>query len=64
LGSQFRIVLDRIGAFMNRLAATAEHLSREQVCAIILSAAFLKWLRGKVLHPVSDGPQTLLRLTT
>jgi hypothetical protein len=64
LSAQIRLTLDRIGAFMNRLAATAEQLSAEQVWALILSAAFVKWLQGKVLHPVSDGAQTLLRLTT
>jgi len=64
LSGQIRVVLDRIGAFMNRLASTAEQLSVEQVWALILSAAFVKWLHGKMLHPVSDGVQMLLRLST
>ncbi len=64
LSGQIRLALNRIGGFMNRLAATAEQLSVEQIWALILSAAFVKWLQEKVLHPVSDGAQTLLRLTT
>ncbi len=32
--------------------------------AIILSVAFRVWLRGKGLHPVVEGNQTLLLLTT
>ena len=64
LSGQIRIVLDRIGAFMNRIAATAEQLSVDQVWALILSAAFVKWLQGKALHPVAEGSQTLLRLTS
>jgi hypothetical protein len=38
-------------------------LSREGIWAVILSAAFVKWLQGKVLAPVVEGNQTLLRLT-
>lgn len=53
LSGQIRLVLDRIGAFMNRLASTAEQLSVEQVWALILSAAFVKWLQGKALQPVT-----------
>ena len=64
LSGQIRLALDRIGSFMNLLAATAEQLSVEQVWALILSAAFVKWLHGKMLHPVSDGVQMLLRLST
>jgi hypothetical protein len=41
---------------------TAEQLSIEAVWAIILSAAFIKWLRGKVLHPISEQDQIMLRL--
>jgi hypothetical protein len=64
LGGQVRLVLDRIGRFMNNLAAIAEQLSAGQVWAIILSAAFVKWLRGRVLYPVSEGDQMMLRLIT
>ncbi len=64
LSGQIRLVLDRIGAFMNRLASTAEQLSVEQVWALILSAAFVKWLQGKALQPVTQGAQMLFRLTT
>jgi hypothetical protein len=64
LSGQIRLALDRIGGFMNRLAATAEQLSVEAVWALILSAAFVKWLRGRVLQPVSQGGQLLFRLTT
>jgi len=61
---KIRLALDRIGAFLNRLARTAEQLSVEAVWAIILSSAFVKWLRGKVLQPVSQGGQLLFRLTS
>lgn len=64
LGGQVRLVLDRIGRFMNNLAAIAEQLSAGQVWAIILSAAFVKWLRGRVLYPVSEGDQMMLRMIT
>ena len=32
--------------------------------AVGLSAAFVKWLQGKVLQPVSQGGQMLFRLIT
>ena len=63
LADRIREVLDRIGRFLNRLARTAEQLSIEAIWALILSAAFVKWLRGRVLHPVTHGDQVLLRLT-
>lgn len=63
LSGQIRLALDRIGGFMNRLAATAEQLSVEAVWSLILSAAFVKWLRGRVLRPVAEGGQMLLQLT-
>lgn len=52
------------GAFLNSLGRTAEQLSVEAVWAVTLSATFVKWLRGKVLQPVSQGGQMLLQLTT
>ena len=57
-----RLALEGIGGFLNRLARTAEQLKPEESWALILSAAFIKWLKGKVLHPVSDGDQLLLQL--
>jgi len=59
---QIRRTLNRIGLFLNRLARTAEQLSTEAIWAIILSVAFVKWLRGKVLAPVVEGDQLLLQL--
>lgn len=64
LARKVRIALDSIGGFLNRLARTAEQLKPEEAWAIILSAAFVKWLEGKVLHPVSDGDQLILQLRT
>lgn len=63
MSDHIRRALNRIGQFLSRLARTAEQLSVEAIWAIILSVAFVKWLRGKVLHPVIEGNQTLLRLT-
>lgn len=34
----------------------------EAIWAIILSAAFVQWLRGKRLQPVTHGHQVLLQL--
>lgn len=62
LADRIRLTLNRIGQFLNRLARTAEQLSAEAIWAIILSAAFVKWLRGKVLRPVMHGDQVLLPL--
>ena len=63
MSDQIRRALNRIGQFLSRLAQTAEQLSVEAIWAIILSVAFVKWLPGKVLAPVVEGNQTLLRLT-
>ena len=62
MSEKIRIALNRIGTFLNRLAQTAEQLSVEAIWALILSVAFVKWLRGKVLHPVAEGNQMLLQL--
>jgi len=59
---QIQCALTQIGSFLNRLARTAEQLSVEAVWAIILSVAFVKWLRGKALNPVVQGDQMLLQL--
>ena len=64
MSDQIRHALNRIGLFLNRLVQTAEQLSTEAIWAIILSAAFVKWLQGKVLHPVAEGDQMLLQLLT
>jgi hypothetical protein len=61
---QIRIVLDRIARFLSDLTRTAEQLSIETIWAAILSAAFVKWLRGKVLRPVAEGDQFVLQLPT
>lgn len=63
LADQISLVLNSIGEFLNRLARTAEQLSIEAIWAAILSAAFVKWLQGKILHPVTHGDQILLRLS-
>ena len=63
LGDRIRLTLNRIGQFLNDLTQTAEQLSAEAVWAMILSAAFIKWLRGKVLMPVMQGDQVLLKLS-
>jgi len=62
LADRIRLTLNRIGQFLNGLARTAEQLSTEMIWALILSAAFVKWLRGKVLRPVMCGNQVLLHL--
>jgi hypothetical protein len=60
--NQIRRVLTRIARLLNRLARNAEHLSVEATWAIILSVAFVKWLRGKVLDPAVEGNQLILQL--
>ena len=62
LSERIRTVLDRVGRFLSRLALTAEQLGVEVAWALILSAAFIKWLRGKILYPVANGDQMLLSL--
>lgn len=64
MAEQITRTLNRISRFLSRLARTAEQLSTEAVWALILSAAFVKWLRGRVLDPVSDGDQLLIKLLT
>ncbi len=55
MANQISHALTRIGLFLNHLNRTAEQLSVEAKWAIILSGAFIKWLRGRVLDPVADG---------
>ncbi len=59
-----QLALNRIGQFFNDLNRTAEQLSVEARWAVILSVAFIKWLRGKILYPVTEGDQILLQLGT
>jgi hypothetical protein len=59
---KIRLALNRIGQFFNDLSRTAEQLSAEARWAVILSAAFIKWLCGRILHPVTENDQILLRL--
>ncbi|MGA1530622.1 MAG: hypothetical protein ACO398_07735 [Kiritimatiellia bacterium] len=62
ISGHIRHALNQISSFGNDVKRTAEQLSVEAVWAIILSAAFIKWLRGKVLHPISEQDQIMLRL--
>ena len=62
--NQIQRALNQIGSFLNRLERTAEQLSVEAVWAIILSVAFIKWLRGKVLDPLSEAGQILIQQLT
>ena len=55
-------VLTGVARFLRRLIDAAEQLTVEATWAIILSAAFVKWLRGKVLRPVMHDDQVLLQL--
>ena len=64
MADRIQMVLTRIGEFFNRLRAVAEQLTQEAVWAIILSVAFQVWLKGKALHPIAEGHQTLLQLST
>lgn len=57
---QIRLALNRTARFLGDLVRTAEQLSIEAIWAAILSAAFVKWLRGKILRPVSEGDQLVL----
>ncbi|MGA1529750.1 MAG: hypothetical protein ACO398_03295 [Kiritimatiellia bacterium] len=62
MSEHIRLALNQISCFLNDVKRTAEQLCIEAVWAIILSAAFIKWLRGKVLHPISEQDQIMLRL--
>ena len=63
MAERIQLVLSRIGEFFNRLKTIAEQLTPEGVWAVILSVAFRVWLKGKSLHPVVEGHQTLLLFT-
>ncbi len=62
ISGHIRHALNQISSFRNDVKRTAEQLSVEAVWAIILSAAFMKWLQEKVLHPISEQDQIMLRL--
>lgn len=64
MADHIQLVLNRIADFFTKLNATAEQLTKEAIWAIILSAAFVAWLKGRVLHPVMAGNQVLLNLLT
>ena len=55
--------LERIGAFLGAISATAPQLGFNRTWALILRVAFRKWLGGKPLDPLFDGDQMLLRLS-
>jgi hypothetical protein len=60
LSESIQQTLSSIASFLSLINRTAEQLSVERRWALILSAAFVKWLRGRVLQPVSDSGQLLL----
>ncbi len=62
--AQNRIVLERIAHFLSDLARTAEQLSIEAIWAAIFFAAFVNWLRGKILRPVTEADQFVLPIPT
>ena len=57
-----RDVLERIRSFLKGLTSTAEQLSRERIWSIILSAAFVKWLKGKMINQDSERGLPLMNL--
>jgi hypothetical protein len=59
-----RSVMNRMASFFNKLCSTAEQLTAEEKWVLILSVAFVKWLRGRMLKPLADGQQMLLYLTS
>ena len=57
---EIRHVLERIGAFLGRISATAPQLGFNRTWALMLMVAFRKWLGGRPLEPLADGLQMLL----
>ena len=57
---QIQLAFSRISTFLNQLYQTAEQLSAQERWRHILSAAFIKWLKGRVLAPIYDGSQILM----
>lgn len=54
--------LNRISRFLSKLTRTAEQLGTEAIWEIILSAAFIKWLQGKVVNQTAKGNKILKML--
>ena len=61
--ARIRDTLERIRTFLERLTSNAGQLGVERLWAIILSTAFVKWLRGKMVNQASEGRQLLLNLS-
>ena len=57
---EIRRALERIGAFLQRISATAPQLGFDRTWALILMVAFRKWLGGRPLEPLAEGLQMLL----
>ena len=60
---EIRESLERVGAFLGAISATAPQLGFNRTWALILRVAFRKWLGGRPLDPLFDGDQMLLRLS-
>lgn len=60
--SGIRESLERIGAFLGAISATAPLLGFNRTWTLVLRVAFRKWLGGRPLDPLFDGDQMLLRL--
>ena len=60
LADKVQASLENIRMFITRLKLTAEQLKKEQIWAIILSVAFVKWLKGKILSSVGDDQELIL----
>ena len=58
MAARARDTLERVRRFLNALRPTAEQLGAQRVWAVILSAAFVKWLKGSILHPCPDDATT------
>ena len=56
--ARVRDTLERIRRFLNALRPTAGQLGAQRVWAVILSAAFIKWLKGSILHPCPNDATT------
>lgn len=61
--SGIRESLERIGAFLGAISATAPLLGFNRTWTLVLRVAFRKWLGGRPLDPLFDGDQMLLRLS-
>lgn len=59
LKSKISYTLNRISRFLSELTRTAEQLGTETIWAIILSAAFIKWLGGRLLNMTAKSTKIL-----